>query len=217
MKLKAIACCAMCVALIALPRYSNAQTVGHRTFQFSVQFRTADGDLGSGPVTLQKGRVLTAVHRTDKRKVFQPIVLCDSVRINFSPGVVEDGGDRFLVSGWVPIKGFCPTYGVPVAPGDVFLKLTNFYNTEVRARGCSAAVMSRVRSQPHRAYTSVFACPNMAESECIRFLDQKEVFQTSGRNVQWYLDEGLCLMRDSFVGSTREWSLHCDSATIVAQ
>ncbi len=196
------------IFLILVPQIATQPA--HRTFEFRVQFKATDPLKKNRSLTVERGSLLSAISRTGGANlVFQPIVLCEDIQINFKDNLTSD---------WVNLKGFCPTPGVPVAPGDAYLQLTPFYHTDIRRNGCDVEAMTRVRSQTARSYNKElavfdirFPCGPRSEQECLDFLNGKPEFRGLGGTIQEHLRAGTCKLVAELEGTARVWVAYCDS------
>ena len=204
------------ILIFAVSPQPTIARVPHRNLDFQVQFRIPDDGRKVGPITVLPGQILSAVHRTDKKAVFQPFVLCEKITIEFGPDAIETDDGRYFVSRWLPILAFCPAFRVPIPPADVYLEVTDFYHKGVRSNnGCSTETTDAVRTEYSLGsdiYDREFPCDSKNEPECIASLNERADFKDSGKTVEWYMAERICIMQAEFVGTASVWKLHCDSS-----
>ncbi len=206
----------------------------HRTFQFRMRFKTAS-DGTKKLVKVERGMLVSPVDQDDAgrqagtkpAKVYQPIVLCDNLDIEFK----EDG-----VSEWMDVRGFCPTPGVWLAPGDAHLELTNLVYLEVREKGCTPEVMASIRRKRGQkpvamrdpsvgpdepdvtlAEDTAEPAPRVVEhrcsggnrSECLEYFGTLPLSRGKSKSVAKYLEEEVCSLSYVLEDARRVWVLTC--------
>ncbi len=187
--------------------------------EFRIQFRIPNDGRDRSPITVSPGRVLYAVHRTHKKAIPQPLVLCEEIIIEFGQDAIETDDSHYFISQRLLILGFYPAHPVYSAPAevvfevtdDVYLELSDFYHKGARHNNGCGTVRTEY-SLESDVYDLKFPCGRQNELECIASLNERTEFKDSGKTVEWYMGERICIMQVELIRTASVWQLHCDSS-----
>ncbi len=156
-------------------------------------------------VTLRPGRLIQAFSRANGKLLYQPVVLCESLELNFD-GRSETKGS---------IEGFCISPWQPPAPlgSDVVWEVTEVVLKEIYEEG---GCTDRLRREARNEFRHTLAAESSGNGYTCGSLDyfkcrnEFEAFLSrSGETLQDELDNGRCTIVESSDQGLRQFALRC--------